>query len=93
LSRYDFKNVIDLMLYLFPMADDATLRHGSTTRGSGIASRIICSSLISQLSTPCVSHLAQNNPCRQPTSAASRRDPSLVTLSPRDFDFHLTSRW
>lgn len=45
---YDFKNVIDLMRYLFPGPTAQRRRRRTVTLGSGDASRIICSSLIAQ---------------------------------------------
>src|SRR6202158_6237148 len=45
---YDFKNVIDLMRYLFPWPLAQRWEHRTIALGSGDASRIICSSLIAQ---------------------------------------------
>jgi hypothetical protein len=45
---YDFKNVIDLMRYLFPWPVTQRWRRRTIALGSGDASRIICSSLIAQ---------------------------------------------
>ena len=45
---YDFKNIIDLMRYLFPWPVTQRWRHRSIVLGSGDGSRIICSSLIAQ---------------------------------------------
>ncbi len=45
---YDFKNVIDLMRYLFPWPLTQRWRSRTIALGSGDASRIICSSLIAQ---------------------------------------------
>jgi hypothetical protein len=45
---YDFKNVIDLMRYLFPAPLTQRWRRRTIALGSGDANRIICSSLIAQ---------------------------------------------
>ena len=45
---YKFKNVIDLMRYLFPWPVTQRWRRRTIALGSGDASRIICSSLIAQ---------------------------------------------
>jgi len=45
---YDFKNVIDLMRYLFPAPVTQRWRRRTIALGSGDANRIICSSLIAQ---------------------------------------------
>ena len=45
---YDFKNVVDLMRYLFPWPVARRWRRRTIALGSGDASRIICSSLIAQ---------------------------------------------
>jgi hypothetical protein len=45
---YDFKNIINLMRYLFPWPVPRRWRRRMIALGSGDASRIICSSLIAQ---------------------------------------------
>src|SRR5258705_6920892 len=85
---YDFKHVIDLMRYLFPWPMTRRWRHGSTTLGSGDASRIICSSLIAQAFDavrypilPKITHVDSQTERRE---VAEIRHSSLY--APRDFD-------
>jgi hypothetical protein len=86
---YDFKNVIDLMRYLFPWPMTRRWRHGSMiTLGSGDASRIICSSLIAQAFDavrypilPKITHVDSQTERRE---VAEIRHSSLY--APRDFD-------
>jgi len=85
---YDFKNVIDLMRYLFPWPMTQRWRHRSIVLGSGDASRIICSSLIAQAFDavrypilPRITHVDSQTGRRE---VAEIRHPSLY--APRDFD-------
>ena len=79
---YDFKNVIDLMRYLFPWPLTQRWRRRTIALGSGDASRIICSSLIAQaFAAVRYPILPKIHARREPDGAArNRRDPSLVTL-------------
>src|SRR6266436_9781765 len=85
---YDFKNVIDLMRYLFPWPMTLRWRHRSIVLGSGDASRIICSSLIAQAFDavrypilPKITHVDSQTERRE---IAEIRHSSLY--APRDFD-------
>jgi hypothetical protein len=85
---YDFKNVIDLMRYLFPWPA-AQRRHRRTIAlGSGDASRIICSSLIAQafdaVRYPILPKITRFESQTAPREIAEIRHSSLY--SPRDFD-------
>jgi hypothetical protein len=85
---YDFKNVVDLMRYLFPWPLARRWRRRTTALGSGDASRIICSSLIAQAFDavrypilPKITHLESQTARRE---IAEIRHSSLY--APRDFD-------
>ena len=85
---YDFKNVIDLMRYLFPWPA-AQRRHRRTIAlGSGDASRIICSSLVAQafdaVRYPILPKITHVESQTAPREIAEIRHPSFY--SPRDFD-------
>ena len=79
---YDFKNVIDLMRYLFPWPMTKRWRRRTIALGSGDASRIICSSLIAQafeaVRYPILPKITRIE--SQTAAARNRRDPSRVTL-------------
>jgi hypothetical protein len=83
---YDFKNVIDLMRYLFPWPLAQRWRRRTIALGSGDASRIICSSLIAQAFDavrypilPKITHVDSQTARRE---VAEIRHPSLY--APRD---------
>jgi hypothetical protein len=85
---YDFKNVIDLMRYLFPWPLTQRWRRRTIALGSADAGRIICSSLIAQAFDavrypilPKITHVESHTARRE---IAEIRHPSLYT--PRDFD-------
>lgn len=85
---YDFKNVIDLMRYLFPCPFTKGWRRRAIALGSGDARRIICSSLIAQAFDavrypilPKITHM-ENKSGR--CDVAEIRHSSLY--APRDFD-------
>ncbi|WP_333909273.1 YiiX/YebB-like N1pC/P60 family cysteine hydrolase [Bradyrhizobium sp. CCBAU 51627] len=85
---YDFKNVIDLMRYLFPCPFTKRWRRRTIVLGSGDARRIICSSLIAQAFDavrypilPKITHM-ENKSGRY--DVAENRHSSLY--APRDFD-------
>jgi hypothetical protein len=85
---YDFKNVVDLMRYLFPWPVTHRRRRKTIALGSGDASRIICSSLIAQAFDtvhypilPNIKHVESHAVRRE---IAEIRHPSLY--APRDFD-------
>lgn len=84
----DFKNVIDLMRYLFPCPFTKRWRRRAIALGSGDARRIICSSLIAQAFDavrypilPKITHM-ENKSGR--CDVAEIRHSSLY--APRDFD-------
>src|ERR1700730_489052 len=83
---YDFKNVIDLMRYLFPWPQ--RWRRRTIALGSGDASRIICSSLIAQafdaVRYPILPKVTRVESQTAPREIAEIRHPSLY--APRDFD-------
>ncbi|MEK9279161.1 lipo-like protein [Bradyrhizobium sp. ISRA442] len=85
---YDFKNVIDLMRYLFPCPFTQRRRRRTIALGSGDSRRIICSSLIAQAFDavrypilPNITHM-ENKSGR--CEIAEIRHSSLY--APRDFD-------
>jgi hypothetical protein len=85
---YDFKNVVDLMRYLFPWPVAPRWRRRTIALGSGDASRIICSSLIAQAFDavrypilPKITHVESQTARRE---IAEIRHSSLY--APRDFD-------
>lgn len=85
---YDFKNVIDLMRYLFPCPFTQRWRQRTIALGSGDSRRIICSSLIAQAFAavrypilPNITHM-ENKSGR--CEIAEIRHSSLY--APRDFD-------
>jgi Permuted papain-like amidase enzyme, YaeF/YiiX, C92 family len=85
---YDFRNVVDLMRYLFPWAMTPRWRHRSTALGSDDASRIICSSLIAQafdaVRYPILPKITQVDSPTGRREVAEIRHSSLY--APRDFD-------
>jgi hypothetical protein len=85
---YDFRNVIDLMGYLFPWPGTQRWRRRRIALGSGDASRIICSSLIAQafnaVRYPILPEIMRVESQTAPREIAEIRHPSLY--SPRDFD-------
>jgi hypothetical protein len=85
---YDFKNIIDLMRYLFPCPLTRGWRRRTIALGSDDASLIICSSLIAQAFEavrypvlPKITYI-ENQPARREVAAI--RHSSLY--APRDFD-------
>ncbi|KRR04407.1 YiiX/YebB-like N1pC/P60 family cysteine hydrolase [Bradyrhizobium valentinum] len=85
---YDFKNVIDLMRYLFPWPMTQRWHRRAIALGSGDASRIICSSLIAQAFAavrypilPKITRVESQTAVRE---IAEIRHSSLY--APRDFD-------
>jgi hypothetical protein len=85
---YDFKNVIDLMRYLFPWPVTPRRRRRTIALGCGDASRIICSSLIAQAFDavrypilPKITRVESQTALRE---IAEIRHSSLY--APRDFD-------
>ena len=85
---YDFKNVIDLMRYLFPWPATQRGRRCSIALGSGDSSRIICSSLIAQafdaVNYPILPKITRVESHAGPREIAETRHSSLY--APRDFD-------
>src|SRR6266404_4028606 len=85
---YDFKNVIDLMRYLFPWPAKQRWRRRTIALGSGDASRIICSSLIAQafdaVRYPILPKITRVESQAARREIAEIRHPSLY--APRDFD-------
>ncbi|MGY4427627.1 hypothetical protein ACVWWO_000104 [Bradyrhizobium sp. F1.13.1] len=85
---YDFKNVIDLMRYLFPWPLARHRRHRTIPLGSRDASRIICSSLIAQafdaVRYPILPKITRVDSQPARCEVAEIRHPSLY--APRDFD-------
>ena len=85
---YDFKNVVDLMRYLFPWPVPRRWRRRMITLGSGDASRIICSSLIAQAFDAVRYPILPRITCVEGQTAgceiAETRHSSLY--APRDFD-------
>jgi hypothetical protein len=85
---YDFRNVVDLMRYLFPWPMTRHRRHRSIALGSGNASRIICSSLIAQafdaVRYPILPRITQVGSPIEGREVAEIRHSSLY--APRDFD-------
>jgi hypothetical protein len=86
--RYDLKNVIDLMRYLFPWPLAQRWRRRTIALGSGDASRIICSSLIAQafdaVRYPILPKITRVESQAARREIAEIRHPSLY--APRDFD-------
>jgi permuted papain-like amidase YaeF/Yiix C92 family enzyme len=85
---YDFKNVVDLMRYLFPWPAAQRWRCRTTALGSGDASRIICSSLIAQafdaVRYPILPKITPVESQTARREIAEIRHSSLY--APRDFD-------
>jgi hypothetical protein len=85
---YDFKNVIDLMRYLFPWPVARRRHRRSIVLGSGDASRIICSSLIAEafdaVRYPILPRITRIESQTARREIAEVRHPSLY--APRDFD-------
>ena len=85
---YDFKNVIDLMRYLFPWPVTQRWRRRTIALGSGDASRIICSSLIAQafdaVRYPILPKITRVESRTAQYEIAEIRHSSLY--APRDFD-------
>jgi hypothetical protein len=85
---YDFKNVVDLMRYLFPWPLTQRWRRRTISLGSGDASRIICSSLIAQafdaVRYPILPNITRVESQTERREIAEIRHPSLY--APRDFD-------
>ena len=85
---YDFKNVIDLMRYLFPWPMTRPGHRRTIALGSGDASRIICSSLIAQafnaVRYPILPTITRVESRTVPCEIAEIRHPSLYV--PGDFD-------
>src|SRR5258708_5793197 len=85
---YDFKNVIDLMRYLFPWPGARRRRRRTIALGSGDASRIICSSLIAQafdaVRYPILPKITRVESRTARREIAQIRHSSLY--APRDFD-------
>ena len=85
---YDFKNVIDLMRYLFPWPVTQRWRRRTIALGSSDASRIICSSLIAQafdaVRYPILPKITRVDSQTAPREIAEIRHSSLY--APRDFD-------
>jgi len=85
---YDFKNVIDLMRYLFPWPATQRRCRRTIALGSGDASRIICSSLIAQafdaVRYPILPKITRVDSQTARHEIAEIRHPSLY--APRDFD-------
>ena len=85
---YDFKNVIDLMRYLFPWPVTQRWRRRTIALGSGDASRIICSSLIAQafdaVRYPILPKITRVESQTARREIAEIRHSSLY--APRDFD-------
>jgi hypothetical protein len=85
---YDFKNVIDLMRYLFPWPGTQREHCRTIALGSGDATRIICSSLIAQafdaVRYPILPKIARVESQTARCEIAEIRHPSLYV--PGDFD-------
>src|ERR1700716_704478 len=85
---YDFKNVIDLMRYLFPWPVTQRWRRQTIALGSGDASRIICSSLIAPafdaVRYPILPKITRVESPTALREIAEIRHSSLY--APRDFD-------
>jgi hypothetical protein len=85
---YDFKNVVDLMRYLFPWPATQRWRRRTIALGSGDASRIICSSLIAQAFDAVRYPILPKITCVE--SQTARREIAEIRHSslyaPRDFD-------
>jgi hypothetical protein len=85
---YDFKNVIDLLRYLFPWPVTQRWRRRTIALGSGDASRIICSSLIAQafdaVRYPILPKITRVESQTARREIAEIRHSSLY--APRDFD-------
>ncbi|MEH2472388.1 hypothetical protein V1281_006422 [Nitrobacteraceae bacterium AZCC 2161] len=85
---YDFKNVVDLMRYLFPWPTTQRWRRRVIALGSGDPGRIICSSLIAQafesVRYPILPKITHTKSRRGPGKIAENRHASLYT--PSDFD-------
>ena len=84
---YDFKNVVDLMRYLFPWPVTQRWHRRTIALGSGDASGIICSSLIAQAFDAVRTQSCQDHSRGKPDGTArNRQDPSPVTLRAARFD-------
>jgi hypothetical protein len=85
---YDFRNVVDLMRYLFPWPGMQRRRRRTVALGSGDASRIMCSSLIAQafdaVHYPILPKITHGEGQTARYEIAQARDSSLY--APRDFD-------
>ena len=85
---YDFKNVVDLMRYLFPWPVTERWRRRMIALGSGDAGRIICSSLIAQafdaVRYPILPKITRVESQTAGDEIAELRHSSFY--SPRDFD-------
>jgi hypothetical protein len=85
---YDFKNVIDLMRYLFPVPVTQRWRRRTIALGSGDANRIICSSLIAQAFDAVRYPILPN--IKRVETQTGRREVAEIRHSsfyaPRDFD-------
>jgi hypothetical protein len=85
---YDFKNVVDLMRYLFPWPVTHRRRRRTIALGSGDANRIICSSLIAQafdtVHYPILPNITRVESHAVRREIAEIRHSSLY--APRDFD-------
>jgi len=82
---YDFKNVIDLMRYLFPWPVTQRGRHRTIALGSGNASRIICSSRIAQ-EFDAVHYPILPKITRIKSQTARREIADSSLYAPREFD-------
>jgi hypothetical protein len=85
---YDFKNVADLLRYLFPWPVTHRRRRRTIALGSGDAKRIICTSLIAQafdtVQYPILPNITRVESDALRREIAEIRHPSLY--APRDFD-------
>jgi hypothetical protein len=82
---YDFKNVIDLMRYLFPCPVTQRGRHRTIALGSRNASRIICSSRIAQ-EFDAVHYPILPKIMRTESQTARREIADSSLYAPREFD-------
>lgn len=89
--KYDLKNIIDLMRYLFPAPIPSAWRRKALALGSGEPSKAICSSLIAQafqsINYPILPKKSPENGVHNSTTDKEiliTRHHSLFT--PRDFD-------
>jgi hypothetical protein len=85
---YDFKNIVDLIRYLFPWPLTPRWRRRMNVLGSRDTSRIICSSLIAQafetVRYPVLPKITREENQTAPRDIAEIRHSSLY--APRDFD-------